>query len=242
MLYTEPSGLLFHEVMDLTYNYDEQWLVHAVLRPNPDGREEPTAVRHGRDLAAWLRDRNAVLPPGAQIAHHIDSHDTFWWPLPGQKWRREQYGLAAARALLAVFALSGGAYMTFVGGEVGLEDDLRRVHRLRATLPEIGQGAAAYDAVAVDRDEVYAVARRHERDVAVLLVNLADYPVAAAVALDVARLGLDAGRWTIYDAWNDRALEQDARFVRSGPELGDLPVSFEAFQPRLLVLRPASDA
>ena len=97
------------------------------------------------------------------IAHHIDSHDTFWWPLPGHKWRREQLGLAATRALLAVFALSGGAYMTFVGGEVGLEDAVRLVHRLRARWPALERGEADYAAVSVDEETVYAVARRHDR-------------------------------------------------------------------------------
>lgn len=242
MLYTEPSGVLFHEVMDLTYNYDEQWLVGAVLRPSDDEGSRSVSVRHGRDLAAWFRERNAVLPPGAQIAHHIDSHDTFWWPLPGQKWRREQFGLEAARALLAVFALSGGAYMTFVGGEVGLEEDLRRVHRLRKELPEVGHGGADYEAVAVDRDEIYAVVRRLGSDASVLLVNLSDGPLEAAVALDGARLGLDAESFTLYDAWNDCVIDSGRGYAVSVAGLSDLRLAFAAYQPRLLVVRPVADA
>ncbi len=240
MLYTEPSGVLFHQVMDLTYNYDEQWLVHAVLRPAPDDHSRRTAVRNGRDLAAWFRDRNAVLPRGSLIAHHMDSHDTFWWPLPGHKWRREQYGVRAARALLAVFALSGGAYMTFVGGEEELEEDIRRMHRLRTELPEVGRGVADYDAVAVDHEAVYPVVRRLGRGCSVLLVNLSDQPLEAVCSLDAARLRLGDDTYGLYDAWNDRAVEAGLRYTRRGIELRDVRLTFDAFQPRLLVVRPVS--
>jgi glycosidase len=200
MLYTEPSGVLFRQAMDITYNYEEQWLVPRVL-----GSDHPPVdlgVRNAKELAAWIRDRNAVLPPGSLIAHHVDSHDTFWWPLPGEKWRREQHGLDAARALNAVLALSGGGYMTFVGGEEGLEADIRRIHNLRA-LPAIRYGAVDYDAVSVDHDSVYAVARRAESQACVVLVNLSDVAVSTTCSLD---LGLGAGV-RLYDAWADTALE-----------------------------------
>ncbi len=135
MLYTEPSGTLFRQTMDITYNYDEHWLIHAVLRPESALGKNPLGIRHARDLAAWFRDKEAALPTGAMTARHIDSHDTFWWPLPGFKWRREQYGLPATRALLAIWSLIGGVYMTFVGGEIGIEPDVRRVNRLRHENP-----------------------------------------------------------------------------------------------------------
>ncbi|MGH2561110.1 MAG: alpha-amylase family glycosyl hydrolase [Thermomicrobiales bacterium] len=242
LLYTEPSGVLFHEVMDLVYNYDEQWLVHAVLRPIADERDQRVSVRSGRELAAWFRDRNAVLPRGARIAHHIDSHDTFWWPLPGHKWRREQYGIEAARALLAIFALSGGAYMTFVGGECALDDEIRRVHHLRQTLPEIGHGSADYDAVTVDHDAIYAVVRRRGRDCSVLVVNLSDQPLEATFALDADRLGLGAGDSMQYDAWNDRSINVAFGSTGPGNPWRDIRLPFAAYEPRLLVVRPADAA
>jgi hypothetical protein len=239
ILYTEPSGVLFRQAMDVTYNYDEQWLINAILQP-PGEQRERTAVRNGRELAAWFRDRNAVLPPGSLIAHHIDSHDTFWWPLPGRKWRREQYGVAATRALLAVFALSGGAYMTFVGGEAQIEDDVRRVHLLRATLPEIGRGAASYQAVTVDQETVYAVVRHVGHSCSVLLVNLSDQHRQATCSLDTAQLHLEDTWYEVYDAWNDRALEIGERYALQRTELHQLGLTFAAFQPRLLVIRPAA--
>ena len=241
MLYTEPSGVLFRQAMDATYNYDEHWLPDALLlTPQEDEQSRRTSVRNGRELAAWFRDRNAVLPPGSFIAHHIDSHDTFWWPLPGQKWRREQFGLDATRALLAVFSLSGGAYMTFVGGEKGIEEELRRVHRLRRTLPEVGRGAADYDAVWVDREAVYAVVRRSGSSCSVLLVNLSSEEVEATCSLDVERLRLDDAEYAVYDAWNERALAAGSRYSFGGADLRELRLGLRAFAPQLLVLRPSS--
>jgi len=238
MLYTEPSGVLFRQAMDVTYNYDEQWLINAVLRPSSDERSRRLAVRNGRELAAWFRDRNAVLPTGSLIAHHVDSHDTFWWPLPGHKWRREQYGLAATRALLAIFALSGGAYMTFVGGEEGIEDEVRRVHRLRATLPEVGQGTANYDAVTIDHEAIYAVVRSAEMACTVVLVNMSDQPLETVCRLDTAQLGLGDALYEVYDAWNDGTLMAGEYDAAHGSAMGSLHLAFAAFQPRVLVIRP----
>lgn len=240
LLYTEPSGVLFHRAMDLTYNYDEQWLPEGVLRPPKTGQADRTSVRNGRELAAWFRDRNAVLPKGALIAHHVDSHDTFWWPLPGEKWRREQYGIEATRALLAVFGLSGGAYMTFVGGEEGLEEDVRRMHRLRNTYPEIGRGAADYEAFYAEHEAVYVVARRAASGCAVLLVNLSEKRVETDLAINSEELGLDGIRPPVYDAWNDLTLAADHRYGRQNARLRRLPISFDPYQTRLLILRPVS--
>jgi hypothetical protein len=237
LMYTEPSGVLFRQAMDVTYNYDEEWLPDAVLRPSRDEQSKRTAVRNGRDLAAWFRERNAVLPTGSLIAHHIDSHDTFWWPLPGQKWRREQYGIDATRALLAVFALSGGAYMTFVGGEEGIEEDVRRVHRLRKTLPEIGHVTADYDAVTVEHEAIYAVVRQKGADCSVLLVNLSGEGCEAGCSLNLGRLGLSGTSYTVTDAWNKRALNSDRVYAYQAEDLGQMSLEFDAYQPMLLVLR-----
>ncbi|MFI5693834.1 alpha-amylase family glycosyl hydrolase [Kribbella sp. NPDC051586] len=172
MLYTEPTGVLFRQAMDVTYNYDEQWLIPSVL----DGG----VIRSGRELAAWLADRDAVLPPGSLIAHHIDSHDTFWWPLPGQKWRREQHGLAATKALLAVFALNGGAFMTYVGGETGIEDELRQVLELRRRM---GGASVEYDLAG--EESVFAVVRRTQDQAWLVRVNLSAEPAGDLAPYEV---------------------------------------------------------
>lgn len=239
VLYTEPSGAAFRQAMDLTYNYEEQWLVPSVL--GDPAAAPPTSVRNGRELAAWFRDRDATLPPGSLVCHHIDSHDTFWWPLPGRKWRREQYGVEATRALLAVFALSGGAFMTFVGGEEGIEDDVRRVHRLRDTLPEVARGTADFRAVRVDGDDsdaVYAVVRRDGANSCVLLVNLSAEEVDTTC-----RVAVDApagARFGVRDGWRDDVSALEGGDEVSAETLRRLPVRLDPYEPRLLVLRPAA--
>lgn len=182
MMYTEPSGPALRQSMDLNYNYDEQWLIPAVM--TRAGEREPWLISCAADLAAWLAERDRTLPAGAATAHHLDSHDTFWWPLPGAKWRREQYGLAATEALYSVFALCGGAFMSFVGAETGIEDHVRRVNRMRAERPEIRDGAADFDAVRVDDRDVFAVVRRPPTGPpALVLVNLSAGPVRCVAAV-----------------------------------------------------------
>jgi hypothetical protein len=180
LLYTEPSGALYRMTMDMNYNYDEQWLVRAVMT---HGAGRSHWVRDARELGRWLAHRDASLPRGSLTAHHLDSHDTFWWPHPGQKWRREQYGPEAAGALMTMYALSGGPYMTFVGGEVDIEDQVRAVNRLRATEPVFGSGVSDHRSVEVDADDVYAVLRRSDADDGLLLVNLSDRPIGVRCSI-----------------------------------------------------------
>lgn len=127
LLYTEPSGHLLRRSMDVNYNYDEQWLVSALMKGNHAER----SVRNARDFMLWIQDRDDFLPVGSQTAHHIDSHDTFWWPQWGKKWRREQYSLEAVRSLAATFLALDGPYMMFTGGEVGIQEELTELLNFR---------------------------------------------------------------------------------------------------------------
>jgi hypothetical protein len=224
--------------MDITYNYDEHWLIHTVLRPDSAAQQHPLGIRHARDLAMWMRDKEAALPNGAMTARHIDSHDTFWWPLPGFKWRREQYGLPATRALLATFSLIGGVYMTFVGGEVDVEEDIRRMTHLRATVPEIRHGGADYDSVRSDHEGIFAVARVLEGQVSLVLVNLSRADVYATVSFDTG-LVRPAPAYRVYDAWNDESLDPNAGYVWDADRLGSFEVVFAPYQARVLMIRPA---
>jgi glycosidase len=236
VMYTEPAGLLFRQSMDITYNYDEHWLFHAVLRPGFALQKHPRGIRHARDLATWFRDKEAALPAGAITARHIDSHDSFWWPLPGFKWRREQYGLPATRAILAIWSLIGGVYMTFVGGETGIEDDIRKIHRLRRTIPELGRGETNFDAVRADNDGIFAMARTGDATTLVL-VNLTNHPVATTIALDPSTPGIAAnGQYTLHDAWNDESIATGL----PGTALTSLPLTFAPYQPRVITIRVMS--
>ena len=179
MLYTEPSGILHRETMDLNYNYDEQWLVGAGLGTLP--KRAAWAVSDGRSMARWLADRDALLPPGSLTCHHVDSHDTFWWPEWGDKWRREQFGLSATAAAVAAFALWGGPFMTFVGGEVGLEQHLELLAEARRNMPALRRGTSYVDDLVVDSDALFAVLRRDGEDVVIGFVNLSNSLVTARV-------------------------------------------------------------
>jgi hypothetical protein len=128
LMYTEPSGHLLRRSMDLNYNYDEQWLVTALMNPT---QANPRGVTTARQFMQWMPDRDAFLPVGSRTAHHIDSHDTFWWPQWGAKWRREQFGVDAVRALTVTFMALDGPYMMFTGGEEGIEAELRLMGSLR---------------------------------------------------------------------------------------------------------------
>ena len=237
MLYTEPSGTLFRQTMDITYNYDEHWLIHAVMRPVA-GDTKPIGIRHARDLAAWLRDKEALLPAGSMTARHIDSHDTFWWPLPGFKWRREQYGLPVARALLATWALIGGVYMTLVGGETDLEPEVRRVNRLRHEVPELGTGTADYDSVRAGDDRIFAVARVLGGQTTLLMVNLSNDPVTATITLDRELFGSVDGRFQVIDAWQDERVAHGSGYAWSVDDLASFELPFTPYGVRVLMLRP----
>lgn len=141
LMYTEPSGHLLRRSMDLNYNYDEQWLVTALAKPE---QAAPRSVRTAREFAQWIQDRDAFLPPGSLTAHHIDSHDTFWWPAWGAKWRREQFSLSAVRALTAAFTALDGPTMMFTGGEEGIEDVLSAFNGSRRRFQHVWDRPATF--------------------------------------------------------------------------------------------------
>jgi hypothetical protein len=184
LMVTEPSGVVLRESMDMNYNYDELWLVPAVSACPRQGREgETSATISGSQLAAWFDERDATLPADALTCHHLDSHDTFWWPAPGRKWRREQIGLPATRALTWCLALSGGPFMMFTGGETGMEEDLARTLALRRQRAELREGATDFAAAVLDDEAVFPVLRYRGRAGVLVLVNLSPRAVRTACSL-----------------------------------------------------------
>lgn len=229
LLYTEPSGVLLRQSMDVVYNYDEQWLVRAVLTGGA-GREQ--WVRNAHELGRWFAQRDASLPPGALTASHVDSHDTFWWPDPSQKWRRDQWGTGATAAMMATLALSGGPFMTFVGGEDGIEDQVRAVNHLRRERSEFADGESDYEAIAVDDERVYAVLRRSSSGSGLLLVNLSDTELRVRCRLDAGAVGEGVSMVTTSDALGGAPVEWQQR---SGT--WEATVSFEPFRAIAIVLQ-----
>jgi glycosidase len=179
LMFTEPSGVVLRESMDMNYNYDELWLVPALTA----GGGATSTVLDGSQLSSWFDERDTTLPADALTCHHLDSHDTFWWPAPGRKWRREQIGLPATRALTWCLALSGGAFMMFTGGEAGMEDDLARTLALRRQRDELREGAADFSAAVFDDEAVFSVLRHRGRAGVLVVVNLSSREVSAECEL-----------------------------------------------------------
>lgn len=167
LMYTEPSGPLLRRSMDLNYNYDEQWLVSALADP---GARTPHGVHTARDFMRWMQDRDRFLPEGSKTAHHIDSHDTFWWPHWGKKWRREQFGIEATKMLTITFLSLDGPFMMFTGGEEGIDAELQLLGSLRAERRELWTSPAVFDTVSDDSGHLLIV-RRGGADGIVVIVN-----------------------------------------------------------------------
>jgi hypothetical protein len=227
-VYTEPTGSLWKSAADATYNYDEQWLMEALLA-EPRPHWEQRFVRNGAELGRWLQDRDATLPPGAAIVHHIDSHDSMWWSPVGDRWRVERFGRDAAVALLAAFSLIGDAYMTFKGGEEGIEDELRRAHELRRRLPEIADGTVDYAGATASSEQVLTVLRVSPQGTSLVAVNMARTPVSCEI-----RLPRELSSPSVHDHWNDESID-----VSAGSR--SLSLAFAPFQPRVLRLDAPGD-
>lgn len=170
LFYTEPSGLSLRRSMDLNYNYDEQWLVTSIADTQS---QKPWGVQNGQDLARWMRDRDSMLPIGSMTAHHIDSHDTFWWPTWGKKWRREQFDIQTVRALTLIFGLLPGPFMMFVGGENGIEDILPQISSLKAE-DVWNSGSIHWWVGSGTPKSVFGLTRSSKGESISLLVNVSD--------------------------------------------------------------------
>ena len=202
LLYTEPSGILLRRSMDLNYNYDEQWLVTAVSKPL---EARSWGVRDARGLARWIQDRDAFLPRGAMTAHHIDSHDTFWWPSWGAKWRREQFSVAHTQLLTLIFMSLPGPFMMFVGGETGIEDVLKTINTLKLETRNWHALETHWLSDASMPEDVFGITRRSADVEVTTLVNLGDAPQAVTLPTGQRPLSvrLELGGTTRIDASSD---------------------------------------
>lgn len=170
LLYTEPSGHVFRQAMDLNYNYDEQWLVTAISEPSA---QSAWGVRGAKDLATWVQERDRFLPNGSLTAHHIDSHDTFWWPSWGKKWRREQFDITKVKLLTLIFGSLPGPFMMFSGGEIGIEQLLPKLAKVKRSKIWL-TGEINWWTEATDPDGLFAISRKLDKEVSASLVNFTD--------------------------------------------------------------------
>ena len=170
LLYTEPSGHVFRQAMDLNYNYDEQWLVTSLADKKA---QSAWGIRCAKDLASWVAERDRFLPNGSLTAHHIDSHDTFWWPSWGKKWRREQFDITKVKLLTLIFGSLPGPFMMFSGGEIGIEQLLPKLAAVKGSKIWL-TGEINWWTKATDPDGLFAISRSLDKQVSASLVNFTD--------------------------------------------------------------------
>lgn len=197
LFYTEPSGPLFRHTMDLTYNYDEEWLSGSLMDVVSPRGYAGSATYDGRrltarEVAAWLHDRQMALPAGAETVHHLDSHDTFWWGEKAQ-FRHEAFGLEAARALFALYACLDGGVMVYTGAERGSEAFYSQLLRVRQQTPALRYGRCDTTAIDSDHDRVLALLRTTGHEHAIPVINLGAAPCRVTLTVPLGPLGLTAG-------------------------------------------------
>lgn len=175
LMYTEPSGHALRKSMDLNYNYDEQWLVTAITNPSA---AKQWGVKNAKGLARWMSERDA-LPKGSLTAHHIDSHDTFWWPTWGKKWRREQFTTEQFRLLTVIFGSLPGPFMMFSGGEQGIEDLLPVLAMLKSR-SEWTHGTVTWWIDDEVPESVFGLTRSHSGIDTTVLANFGEVTVTVS--------------------------------------------------------------
>ncbi|MDX1933608.1 MAG: alpha-amylase family glycosyl hydrolase [Capsulimonadales bacterium] len=162
VLYTETPGPLLHTSHEMSYNYDEAWLLLSLL---------PLRSRRGMlchfaqaghvtgprltaaDIARWMTQRRYVLPRGAIKMRSLDSHDSYWRP---QEFRSATFGIPASRAIVGLFAFLDGGFMDYNGADRGSEAFYRKVMRLRRSEPALREGTC--DLLAVTPSDPMAIA------------------------------------------------------------------------------------
>jgi hypothetical protein len=127
-------------------------------------------------LARWIQDRDAFLPHGSLTAHHIDSHDTFWWSSWGAKWRREQFSLVHVQLLTVIFMSLPGPFMMFTGGEQGIEHVLEALNSLKQATPDWAELKVQWLNDDSMPEDVFGMVRSNPQLEIITLVNLGAIP------------------------------------------------------------------
>jgi glycosidase len=174
LLYTEPSGHVWRQAMDLNYNYDEQWLVSALCDPSV---QTAWGVRTAKQIAEWLFERDRFLPLGSMTAHHIDSHDTFWWPTWGNKWRREQFGIKKVNLLTLLFGALPGPFMMFCGGEIGIEQLLPQLAKVKKSKAWL-EGEITWSISDQFPKDVFGITRTYGEEALFTVINFSDSEIS----------------------------------------------------------------
>jgi hypothetical protein len=242
LLYTEPSGPLFRHSMDLTYNYDLEWLSASLIDPISERGYAGAIIHTGKKITAkqaalWLHYHRLTLPADSITVHHLDSHDTFWWGELAQ-FRHEAFGTDASRALFAMFVLIEGGIMLYVGGEKYSEDFYRRLIHLQQRTPALRYGVCDYLAITCDDDMVLPIYRSHDQDCYIPLINFNKHETHTTIHFPVVQLEMDGKEFLIFDVFNDVFIEQQDRRRLSGKTLKNLKVDLPGYGVCILKVIP----
>jgi hypothetical protein len=245
VFYTETTGPLFMPSFDLVYNYDMQWLFPALAPPiSRRGfahRSFDAASRiQAKDLGPWLEQHRLARPEGATTVQHLDSHDTNEWGALGQ-YRKEAFGLPAARAMFAFCCSIDGPVMMFMGAEEGEEGFYRKMLSLLSGTPALAQGVCDYAAVKASHPDVFVVLRRHETQVVVPVISFADREVHTTIDLsDLLSGDILKGNdhYQIFDHARGAEVMSPTGMAWSASDLAELPLQLTAYQFCFLEIIP----
>ena len=120
-----------------------------------------------------MAERDKFLPAGSLTAHHIDSHDTFWWPSWGKKWRREQFDITKVKLLTLIFGSLPGPFMMFSGGEIGIEQLLPKLASVKRSKIWL-TGEIKWWTEDIYPDGLFAISREKDEKISASLVNFTD--------------------------------------------------------------------
>ncbi len=170
--YTEHEHAEWRAFMDMTYTYEESWLL---WRPAP-GQKLPIyqGVIDAAKMARWFDLRRRVLPRSdIVLQHHIDSHDS-WWNEADSAFARDKFGRAAARLLNVFCMFIDGAFLGYAGTEKGDEDFFRKMLAIRRENPVFTLGSCDYLKIGSGHPRVLAFFRKYREVESVLLFNFSE--------------------------------------------------------------------
>ena len=244
VFYTETAGPLLYSSHALGYNYDETWMLVAMLpllsrsgilchflQPGHIQGSRITA----QEIAQWLTQWRLSMPRGVIKVRSLDNHDTYW---VSNQFRREIFGVEATCAIVAFFAFLDGGFMDYKGADAGLEAFYKKVLHLRRTLLPFKQGTCDYLAARPTAPMIFAPLWQSSDHTLLPLIHFDNRSSFVGLPGLGEHLPSSAKRFRVFDWMTGREMPgpQEAAWSRS--ELAGLTVELEPYGVRLLAIDP----
>lgn len=179
--YTEHEHPEWRAYMDMTYTYEEAWLLWCP-QPNKKLPIYEGAI-DAKGMARWFDLRRRVLPrEDIVLQHHIDSHDS-WWNESKSAFGRDKFGHDPALLLNAFCMFMDGSFLAFAGAEKGDEEFFRTMLSLRRELSPLRYGSCDYMKCSTDSNHVVAFYREFQKDYCILLFNFSNDEVKCNLSI-----------------------------------------------------------